>query len=58
MNTKFRARDVGTSILGERYNAGNNGRSKEKMEASYAEDGRHQKWNWTLIKWPKSVSER
>ena len=49
-NSMFRTRDEGTSILGERYNAGNNCRSKEKREAPYAVDGRHQKCNWTLGK--------
>ena len=32
------------------YNAGNNCRRKEKKEALYAMDGRHQKCNWTLSK--------
>ena len=27
-------------------------------EVPYAVDGRHQKCNWTLYKWLKSVSER
>ena len=49
-NTTFRIRDEGTSILGGRYNAGNNCRSKEEREAPYAVDGRHQKCNWTLGK--------
>ena len=58
-NAIFRTRDEGTSILGEiPYNAGNNWRSKEEREAPYAVDGRHQKCNWTLSKWLKSVSER
>ena len=35
-NTIFWTRDEGTSILGERYNAGNNCRSKEEREAPYA----------------------
>ena len=40
-NAIFRTRDEGTSILGERYNAGDNCRSKEYREAV---DGRHQKY--------------
>ena len=50
-NAIFRTRDEGTSILGERYNAGNNFRSKEKREAPYAVNGRHQNDNWTLSNW-------
>ena len=46
----FRTHDAGTSILGERYNAGNNCRSKVERDAPYAVDGRHQKCNWTLGK--------
>ena len=38
-NAIFRTRDEGTSILGERYNAGNNCRNKEEREAPYAVDG-------------------
>jgi hypothetical protein len=48
-NAIFRTRDEGTSILGERYNAGNNCRRKEEREAPYAVDAR-QKCNWTLSK--------
>ena len=51
-NAMFRTRDAGTSIFGERYNAGNNCRSKEKTEAPYALDG-HQKCNLTLRKMTK-----
>jgi hypothetical protein len=32
---------VGTSILGEIYNAGTNCKSKKEREAPYAVDGRH-----------------
>ena len=32
-NAIFRTRDKNTSLLGERYNAGNNCRSKEEREA-------------------------
>jgi hypothetical protein len=53
-NAIFRTRDESTSILGEI----NNCWSKGKREAPYAVDGRHQKCNWTLIKWPKSGSEK
>ena len=42
-NDVFGTRDEGTSILGERYNAGNNCGSKEKRQAAHALDGRHQK---------------
>ena len=38
-NAIFWTRDEGTSILGERYNAANNSRSKEEREAPYAVDG-------------------
>ena len=57
-NAIFRTRDESTSIFGERYNAGNNWRSKEQREAPYAVDGLHQKCTWTLGKWLKSVRER
>ena len=53
VNAIFRTLDAGTSILGERYNAGSNNRSKEEREAPYAVDGRHQKCNLLT-----SVSER
>ena len=48
-NAIFRTHNEGTSILGERYNAGNNCRSKEEKEPPYGVDG-HQKGNWTLCK--------
>ena len=54
----FRTHYAGTSFLGERYNAGNNYRSKKIRETPYLVDRRHQKFNWTLIKLPKPVSER
>jgi len=38
-NVIFRTCDEGTSILGERYNAENNGRIKEERETLYAVDG-------------------
>jgi hypothetical protein len=38
-NAIFLTRDVGTSILGERYNAGNYCRSKKESEALYVVDG-------------------
>ena len=47
-NAIFRTREEGKSILGERYNARNNWRSKEEREAPCAVDGRHQKCNWNL----------
>ena len=49
-NSIFCTHDESTSILGVRYNAGNNCRSKEEREAPYAVDGRHYKCNWTLSK--------
>ena len=42
-NAIFRTRGEGTSILGERYNAGNNCRGKGTREAPNAMDERHQK---------------
>ena len=45
-NAIFGTRDENISIIGERYNAGNNCWSKEEREAPYG----HQKCNWTLSK--------
>ena len=39
VNAIFRTRDANRPILGGIYNAGNDCRSKEKREASYAVDG-------------------
>ena len=53
----FRARDEGTSVLGEIYNARTTAGAKEKMEASFAMDER-QKYNWALSKLLKTDSGR
>ena len=42
-NAKFWIRKGDTSIPGEKYNTWNHCRSKEKWQAPYALDGRHQK---------------
>ena len=57
-NVIFRTRDEGTSILGERHNAGNTCRRRGRKRSPVYGGWTTRKCNWILRKWLKSVSKR